>query len=231
MKTNRTLAVIRYCVWIFLAVPVFGQAPDAGSYSAAQFEVKATRGHLARMRDAVRLSVDVFRPKTDGRFPAILIITPYSNNPGYQGRGSWFAQRGYVVAVADSRGRNDSEGTWDPFSPKHKTDGYDLVEWLAAQPWCDGNVGMMGLSYMGWAQWWTASQAPPSLRAIVPEVAPPDAFYNIPYQNGVLVGVMLDWAGNRAGRVDQSIRLERGSFLTFLKEEEIWNIACLAKRG
>ncbi len=182
-----------------------GQAPDPGKYSAEQFEVKATRGHKAAMRDGVQLSVDMFQPKADGRFPAILIITPYSNNPGYQKRGSWFAQRGYVVAVADSRGRFDSEGVWDPFDPKHKTDGYDLVEWLAAQPWCDGKIGMMGLSYMGWAQWWTATQAPPSLRAIVPEVAPPDQFYNVPYQNGVLVGVMLDWGGANAGRVGQVI--------------------------
>ena len=66
--------------------------------------------------------------------------------------------------MADSRGRFDSEGEWDPFDPKHKTDGYDLVEWLAKQPWCDGKVGMMGLSYMGWTQWWTATQAPPSLQ-------------------------------------------------------------------
>ena len=205
MKINRALGLFVLCLWTGFAVPSFGQAPDPGKYSAAQFEVKATRGHKAKMRDGARLSVDVFQPKAEGRFPAILIITPYSNNPGYQFRGNWFAQRGYVVAVADSRGRFDSEGTWDPFDPKHKIDGYDLVEWLAAQPWCDGNVGMMGLSYMGWTQWWTASQAPPSLRAIVPEVAPPDAFHNLPYQNGVLVGVMLDWAGNMAGRVGQVI--------------------------
>ena len=181
----------------------FGQAPDAGKYSAEQYEVKATRGHKAKMRDGIRLSVDVFQPKADGKFPAILIITPYSNNPGYQTRGSWFAKRGYVVAVADARGRFDSEGEWDPFNPTHKTDGYDLVEWLAAQPWCDGKVGMMGLSYMGWTQWWTATQAPPSLRAIVPEVAPPDQFYNVPYQNGVMTGVLMDWAGNMAGHVGQ----------------------------
>ena len=86
------------------------EAPDPGQYSAEQFEVKATRGNKAMMRDGVRLSVDVFQPKADGRFPAILIITPYGNNPGYQKRGTWFAQRGYVVAVADSRGRFDSEG-------------------------------------------------------------------------------------------------------------------------
>lgn len=179
------------------------QPPDPGEYSAEQFEVKATRGRKAPMRDGVRLSVDVFQPQAEGRFPAILIITPYSNNPGFRPRGTWFAKRGYVVAVADSRGRYDSEGTWDPFDPKHKTDGYDLVEWLAKQPWCDGNVGMMGLSYMGWAQWWTATQKPPSLRAIVPEVAPPDAMFNGPYQNGVLVCWMMDWAASHAGRTGQ----------------------------
>jgi len=179
------------------------EGPDPGNYSAVQYEVRATRGHKATMRDGARLSVDVAQPQAEGRFPAILIITPYSNNPGFQKRAAWFASRGYIVAVADSRGRFDSEGTWDPFDPKHKTDGYDLVEWLAKQPWCDGKVGMMGLSYMGWAQWWTATQAPPSLKAIVPEVAPPDAMFNAPYQNGVLVSWMMDWGGANAGRVGQ----------------------------
>lgn len=208
----RSLHAVRaVCLGVTLllcaAVPAPAQPPDPGNYSAAEFEVRATRGHKAAMRDGVRLSVDLFRPDVDEsrRFPAILIITPYSNNPGYQPRGTWFAQRGYVVAVADSRGRFDSEGDWDPFDPRHKTDGYDLVEWLAKQPWCDGNVGMMGLSYMGWTQWWTATQAPPSLRAIVPEVAPPDQFYNLPFQNGVYVGVMMDWAGTMAGRVGQTL--------------------------
>lgn len=191
---------------VYLALVVAstaGAGPDARQYSAPRYEVQATRGNKAAMRDGVKLSVDVIRPQAAGRFPAILVITPYSNNPGFLKRGSWFASRGYVVAVADSRGRFDSEGTWDPFDPKHKTDGYDLVEWLAAQPWCDGNVGMMGLSYMGWTQWWTATQAPPSLKAIVPEVAPPDAMFNAPYQNGVLVSWMMDWGGANAGRVGQ----------------------------
>lgn len=190
---------------IVFACTLSAAAPDPGHYSEAKFEVRATRGHKPAMRDGVKLSVDVFQPKADGRFPAILIITPYSNNPGFTKRGTWFAQRGYVVAVADSRGRFDSEGTWDPFNPKHKTDGYDLVEWLAHQPWCDGRVGMMGLSYMGWTQWWTASQAPPSLKCIVPEVAPPDAMFNTPYQNGLLVSWMVDWAGANGGRVAQNM--------------------------
>jgi len=217
MKTNHTIALILCIAWVCVAAQASGRAPDPGKYSVEQFEVKATRGHKARMRDGVQLSVDVFQPKSEGKFPAILIITPYSNNPGFQKRGTWFAQRGYVVAVADSRGRFDSEGTWDPFDPKHKTDGYDLVEWLAAQPWCDGKVGMLGLSFMGWAQWWTATQSPPSLKAIVPEVAPPDAMFNTPYQNGVLVSWMMDWAGANAGRVGQV--MGTGPYGGFASEE------------
>ena len=58
---------------------------------------------------------------------------------------------------------------------------------------------------MGWTQWWTATQAPPSLKAMAPEVAPPDQFYNGPYQNGVLVGWMIDWAASQAGRTTQAI--------------------------
>lgn len=94
--------------------------------------------------------VDVFRPDAEGRFPAVLLQTPY-NKDGYATRAKWFAQRGYVVVNADSRGRFDSEGEWDPFFPLHKTDGHDLVEWIAQQPWCNGRVGTYGLSYMGWS--------------------------------------------------------------------------------
>ena len=215
MERNRGWAVLAIGISLSQAALLWAQAPDPGKYSAEQYEVLATRGHKAAMRDGVRLSVDVFQPKAEGRFPAILIITPYSNNPGYQARGTWFAKRGYVVAVADSRGRFDSEGEWDPFDAKHKTDGYDLVEWLADRSWCDGKVGMMGLSYMGWTQWWTATQGPPSLRAIVPEVAPPDAFANGPYQNGVLVCWMMDWAANMAGRVGQIA--DTGAYGGFVK--------------
>jgi putative CocE/NonD family hydrolase len=158
------------------------------------------------MRDGVRLSVDVYRPAAEGRHPGILALTPYSNNAGsLVQRARWFARRGYAVALADARGRFDSEGDWDPFGPRHKADGHDLVEWLAGQPWCDGKVGMMGSSYLGWTQWWTATQAPPSLKAIVPEVAPPDAFYNAPYQEGVLSGWALDWAAMMAGRTTQTV--------------------------
>ncbi len=146
---------------------------------------------------------DIFRPKSDKKFPAILLQTPYGKS-GQGTRAKKFAALGYVVVNTDSRGRFESGGEWDPFSPKHKTDGYDLVEWIAKQPWCQGSVGAYGLSYMGWTQWWTATQAPPSLKAIVPEVAPPDHFINAPYQNGILVSWMVDWAGTLSGRTPHS---------------------------
>jgi hypothetical protein len=183
-----------------LARPPF---PFVGDISPAKFEVIQETDQKAPMRDGARLMIDVFRPKAEGRFPAILQQTPYGKSGGAP-RAQKFAARGYVVVNADSRGRFESEGQWDPFSPLHKSDGYDLVEWIARQRWCTGKVGTYGLSYMGWQQWWTASQSPPSLKAIVPEVAPPDHFYNCPYQNGIFVCWMMDWAGMVSGRQPHS---------------------------
>lgn len=189
---------------------VWAQKPDPGHYSEARHHVKLTVGTMVAMRDGVRLSVDVYRPDAAGQFPVILQHTPYDNQRpvAWYGpsRARWFAERGYVFAISDFRGRYDSEGVFDIFDAKHKTDGYDLIEWLARQPWSTGKVGMTGPSYLGWSQWWAASQAPPSLKAIAPEVAPPDPFHNGPYQGGILVCWAMDWgAGMMAGRTNQTI--------------------------
>jgi putative CocE/NonD family hydrolase len=194
-----------FCCALLWSTVVAAQPPNPGDYSAESFDLVESRGHMVAMRDGVRLSVDLYRPDTPERRPALVSLIPYSNNSaGWATRARWFARRGYVVALVDVRGRFDSEGAWDPFNPKHKTDGYDVVEWVARQPWCDGKVGMFGLSYMGWTQWWTATQAPPSLKCIVPEVAPPDQLVNGPYQNGILVGWAMDWAAAMAGRTGQT---------------------------
>ena len=185
----------------------WGQKPEAGEYSRPEHQVKSSRGHPVAMRDGVRLSADIYQPDADGRFPALLSHTPYDNlGEGLTKRARWFAERGYVVVLSDVRGRYDSEGTWDPFTDKHKTDGYDLVEWMADQPWCDGHVGMIGGSYGGWTQWWTASEAPPHLKAIAPQVAPPSSgLFNAPYQNGILVSWVIDWMAGMAGRTAQIV--------------------------
>lgn len=187
----------------------WSQRPEPGTYSQAQYQVTSTRGNRVPMRDGVRLSVDIYQPvvASGTKLPAILTMTPYDNiQAGLVARSKWYAQRGYVLILADVRGRYDSEGTWDPFTDKHKSDGYDLVEWIAKQPWCNGNVGMMGGSYLGWTQWWTASQAPPHLKAMAPQVAPPSSgLQNAPYQNGILAGWAMDWGARMAGRVEQVI--------------------------
>jgi putative CocE/NonD family hydrolase len=185
-------------------IPISGsyataQPPQPGEYSPTRYDVVEERDRDAPMRDGVQLKIDVFRPRAEGCFPAVLQQTPYNKN-GQATRAKNFAARGYVVVNVDSRGRFESGGEWDPFSPKHKTDGYDLVQWIAEQKWCNGSVGTYGLSYMGWTQWWTASQTPPALKAIVPEVAPPDHFHNCPYQNGIFVCWMMDWAGSTSAR-------------------------------
>jgi uncharacterized protein len=179
------------------------QAPKPGDYSAPRYDLTERRGISVPMRDGKRLTVDMYMPVGSERLPVVLTITPYGRVYLYE-KARWFAQRGYVFVLADSRGRFDSDGTWDPFAPEHKTDGYDLVEWLAKQPWSNGKVGMWGPSYMGWTQWWSASTVPPHLVAIAPLNTPADCFEDHPYRNGALVGNwMPDWVAMMSGRTEQ----------------------------
>ncbi len=135
------------------------------------------------MRDGVKLSTDLYLPvNAAGRLPLILIRTPYKKEMSEM-EGNWYAKRGYAAAIQDCRGRFASEGVWDPFF-NEPADGYDSIEWLAGQEWCSGKVGMVSGSYVGWVQLWAASQKPPHLVTIIPNVAPPDPFYNIPYEYG-----------------------------------------------
>ena len=192
--------------WIAVLCALAVQAPAPGTYSAEKHGVKVVRGQKVPTRDGVELVVDLYLPEGAGPAPAILTQTPYDRgNAAWTSRAPWYVKRGYAYVLSDVRGRYASGGDWDPFTPKHKTDGYDLVEWIAKQPWCSGKVGTLGLSYMGWTQWWTATQAPPSLKVIVPEVAPPDHFYNMPYQHGVGVAWAVDWASMMSGRTFQPI--------------------------
>ena len=118
------------------------------------------------MRDGVVLRADVYRPESSGRHPGLLVRTPYGKELESHGR---FAQAGFVVVSQDTRGRYASDGEWVPFSVPNTgdaEDGYDSVEWLAEQPYCDGNVGTMGGSYAGWTQWELAKLRPPHLRAM-----------------------------------------------------------------
>jgi len=125
------------------------------------------------MRDGTVLRADVYRPDDTRKLPAILIRTPYNK---LLERGHFLnlidaTFAGYAVVAQDVRGRFASEGQWKAggdLSTVEGPDGYDSVEWIASQRWCDGNVGMQGLSYVAHLQWITAMENPPHLKAIAP---------------------------------------------------------------
>lgn len=121
------------------------------------------------LRDGVTLAARIYRPRDAAPLPVILTITPYGGD-NYHVYAMYFARHGYNFAMVDCRGRGDSEGNFIP-EFIDAADGYDAVEWLAAQPWCDGQVGMWGGSYSGENQWYTLQTKPPHLKTIVPAAA------------------------------------------------------------
>lgn len=184
-------------------------APPTGDVSQPQFrDVHVEHGLLVPTRDGEHLSLDLIRPSAAGAFPVVLERTPYDKTRG-QSNAFYrsLAERGYIVAVQDARGRFNSSGRFVPYMDE-KQDGYDTVEWIAAQDWCDGNIGMAGGSYAGQMQWLAAALAPPHLKAIVPFCSPPDLFSNEPIFNGVFLLAMAEWMvkmGVRAFQTDDFI--------------------------
>lgn len=117
------------------------------------------------MRDGVRLSTNIYFPDSPGKFPVLLLRTPYGNNEkGNQGE-YFFAQHGYIVVVQDVRGRYESEGMFDPYQFEG-FDGYDTQEWIGKQPWCNGKIGTFGGSYEGAPQWLSAPLQSKYLKAM-----------------------------------------------------------------
>jgi uncharacterized protein len=157
------------------------EATDA-LLSAPKYEVQVDHAVSVPMRDGIKLVADIYKPQGVEKAPVILVRTPYKKEMG-ELQARFYARRGYVFVVEDCRGRFGSGGVWEPFVNEAK-DGYDTIEWLAQQPFSSGKVGMIGGSYLGWVQWWAASEHPPHLAALIPNVAPPDPFYNVPYEYG-----------------------------------------------
>jgi putative CocE/NonD family hydrolase len=158
------------------------------------------------MRDKVELSADVWMPAAEGRYPTILLRTPYLKTiepPQVYKWGEFYANHGYVLVVQDVRGRGDSGGTYDFFFPEGK-DGYDTVEWIAAQPWSNGRVGMMGGSYLATAGWLAAREHPPHLVCIASTAAPGRWFEHEPYPGGAFgLRFMLRWFFGTSGHISQ----------------------------
>lgn len=152
------------------------------------------------MRDGNVLRADVYRPDTDAPVPAIISRLPYNKdvllNQTFAIHAIRAAEAGFAVVYQDSRGRFQSEGEFYPFVHEGR-DGYDTVEWVAVQPWCDGAVGMTGASYFGATQWLAAAEQPPHLKAICPIVTTSEYYEGWTYQGGAFqLGFTLLWTLN-----------------------------------
>lgn len=174
----------------------------------SQYKVRVDPGVRIPTRDGTCLSATLVRPDASGRFPAVVLYHPYRKDDfGFSQIAihHYLAERGLVGVQLDVRGTGSSEGACtDEYLPVEQADGYDAVEWLAAQPWCNGNVGMWGSSYSGFTAIQVAMQRPPHLKAIFPMDATDDRYsddchytqggslrmyYDIGYYGGFMVAL------------------------------------------
>lgn len=155
------------------------------------------------LRDGTLLYADVRRPDGgDERFPAIISLTQYQKDKVWMPpvdleerpnphmvfeapNALWWCPRGYAVVCVDTRGSGKSPGQSEPSSYQEALDFYDAIEWLARQPWCTGNIGTLGISYLASSQWRVAGLQPPSLKAIIPWEARADQYRDQAYHGGI----------------------------------------------
>jgi predicted acyl esterase len=192
-------------------------------YTEAEFAGFEKSSEYVVMEDGTKIAVDVFLPSdgpTGGPFPTVFQYTPYGRavvkvdgdgeevldrvSPDAKLYGSTsdivrnFLAHGYAYAIADMRGTGASSGWNFDFMPEFAQDGFELVDWIDAQPWSDGNVGMFGGSYLGFSQLATASKQPEALKAIFPEVVPLDG-----YTGEIRPGGIFLWTySQESGQVD-----------------------------
>ena len=143
------------------------------------------------MRDGVKLNATVFTARGQKEpLPVIFTFTPYIGD-SYTDRAVYFAKHGYVYALVDVRGRGNSNGEFWPFENEGR-DGYDVVEWLAKQPYCNGKVTMWGGSYAGFDQWTVLKEFPPHLATIVPAAAAHPGV-DFPFQYNIFAPYDMQW--------------------------------------
>ena len=217
IATPRSTQAIRYCSLLFLALVfhvlfvelAFGQqpAPSPGPTTVAaaspSYPLKIEFNRRVRMRDGVELSADVYRPDAPGKFPVIINRTPYTKtNASTLNFGKYFVSNGYIFVAMDVRGRGDSDGKFVPYVNDGQ-DGYDAIEWCAAQEWATGKVGTLGGSYNGRIQWLAAVKQPPHLAAMIVLVTPSDPFVEWP--TGQPLPMTISWYHFTSGHVAQNM--------------------------
>ncbi|MEM7370960.1 MAG: CocE/NonD family hydrolase [Bacteroidota bacterium] len=203
-------------------------------YKSDAYESYQLTSQYVAMSDGVDLAVDVYIPTEGPEkqeFPVVFLYTPYNRSfmiPGMNpvlrlaskaiGRG-WgptyglpaifestevLLQHGYVIVAADMRGTGASFGSQMPLMPQLGKDGKELVDWIAKQAWCDGQVGMMGPSYLGWSQFATAGNQPEALKCIMPEVIAFETFTGANKPGGISATRWIEGFSNRLEEINRN---------------------------
>src|SRR3989304_3274679 len=182
MMTTKSVLIVFFLLFSLVS-PAFSTHP----FNIIQEEIRIP------LRDGVKLGATLFRPDQDGKYPALLMRTPYSKDD-YISSSDFplkAAKAGYLVVVVDVRGRYTSEGNFKAYH-QEKEDGYDVIEWVAQSSYCNGKVGTYGRSYPGFVQWLALSEGPPSLKAAVPEMTPIHS-HQFFYVGGAFSYAWFDW--------------------------------------
>lgn len=193
-----------------------GQTGASASAGEA-YQVHEIRNVMVPARDGARLATDVYLPEragtVNGRFPTIVERTPYNKDGNAVPLTAFYVPRGYAVVVQDVRGRYNSEGTWRPLRDDGP-DGADLLKWIAAQPWSNGKVGTVGMSYGGATQHAIAIAGAPALAAMMPFDAMSNAGRFGVRHNGAFELRWLNWIltlGIATGKTASPTGLRKGS--------------------
>lgn len=205
--------------------PPSSQTPKISSfgkysgYSEVVYDGWVRSSRYVTVRDGTRLAVDVFRPTRGGKVATEKLPVVWTHHRYQRAMYDpedkkvytvletfgWLPEvlrHGYVVAAVDTRGGGASFGTFEGmYNEKETQDAYDVTEWLAAQPWSNGNIGMYGRSYLGITQYMAASRKPPHLKAIFPEVAVTD-MYELIYRGGIYHGPFIEFWSNLVRQLD-----------------------------
>jgi uncharacterized protein len=180
------------------------QHAETAGARAAQYEMQVEKGITVTMRDGVKISLCVYRPKAEGRFPVLFAASPYQYEmdevPAYPlflwretGPVEWYVGQGYAYVHADVRGSGRSEGEFEFMGLNEQKDYVELIDWISRQAWSNGKVGGIGQSYYAMAQWLMATFNPPALACIVPYDGLVDQYRGSNYHGGIFCSYRSVW--------------------------------------